>query len=349
MEATQTDETTNTHDSEGPTFLEEGPNLPRILTPNFVEEFEKGIAVYKRWVAACYRLTRESHWINHGTANAPKFSLQGPGAEALMNPLGISFEAPNTRKEPLEQSGYAYWVEGYMESRTLRRRGYYLGYCDSRDPFFNARSGWKPETGHGDIRKAATTNWIVNAVTRLAGLRDPDPKLLADAGLDMSRIQTIDYRGGKTPEESTGAISEPQRKRLWAIAKSAGISEDALRPYLKDFFKVDSMKEIRRGDYEAICKQVETGKLPAVDGTPQNSDSPVESKPDKLKAAMDWVAAAPDADILSPVEYRRWNDELHVKTGSQADSIAFLKAHEARKQNILESLKRDSGKPGEEE
>jgi hypothetical protein len=87
-----------------------------------------------------------------------------------MNPLAISFEAPVTKQEQLPGDGYAYWVEGYMESKTLARRGYYVGYCDSRDPFFNARPGWKPETGHGDVRKEATTNWIVNGVTRFGNL-----------------------------------------------------------------------------------------------------------------------------------------------------------------------------------
>ena len=182
-----------------------------------------------------------------------------------MNPLGISYDKPETRQMPLENGGYAYWVEGYAESKTLRRRGYYMGYCDSRDPFFNARPGWRAETGHGDIRKAATTNWTVNFVTRLAGLRDPDPELLRMAGLDAGKIQTIDYRGGKTPEESAGVISEPQRKRLWAIAKTAQISEDDLRQYLKKWFQLESMKDIKRKDYDKICAQVEKGILPMDD------------------------------------------------------------------------------------
>src|SRR3990167_4111155 len=251
-------------DSEVPTIIEEGPNLPRILTQSFVEDFEKGISIYKRWVSACYRLTRESHWIDHGKPGNPKFSLQGPGAEALMNPLGISYDEPRSKKVAIE-GGYAYWVEGYMESKTLNRRGYYVGYCDSRDQFFNARSGWKPETGEGDVRKSATTNWIVNGVTRLAGLRDPDPDLLVAAGLSVAKIQTIDYRGGKTPEESSGVISEPQRKRLWAIAKTAQISEADLRLYLKKWYKLESMKDIKRKDYDAICAQVEKGILPMDD------------------------------------------------------------------------------------
>lgn len=257
-----------TFDQEAPTIIEEGPNLPRILSLNFVEEFEKGIAVYKRWMSACYRLTRESHWINHGTKEAPKFSLQGPGAEALMNPLGISFDEPTTRKEPLQESGYAFWVEGYMESKTLGRRGYYVGYCDSRDQFFNARNGWKPETGNGDVRKSATTNWIVNGVTRLGGLRDPDPELLANAGLDISRIQVIDYRGGgKTMQQSNQGISEPQLKRLWAKCKAASVSEQTILEKIQKQYNLTDMPStdaevmaaIKRGDYDMFCTFADRG------------------------------------------------------------------------------------------
>ncbi len=263
METAQAESRETTVENEVPTIIEEGPTLPQILETDFVERFEKGIAIYKRWVSACFRLTRESHWIDHGKPGKPKYSLQGPGAEALMNPLGISFEAPHTKQAPLENGGYAYWVEGYVESKTLNRRGYYIGYCDSRDPFFNARPGWKPETGHGDVRKAATTNWIVNAVTRIAGLRDPDPEMLKSAGLDPAKITHIDYSGGgRTQTESNDTISEAQGKRLFAIAKGQRIDEDGIAIILNrhGYAKIE---EIKRKDYEKICKAVETRDITA--------------------------------------------------------------------------------------
>jgi hypothetical protein len=256
-------------DSEVPQIIEDGPSLPRILLPGFVEEFEKGIDLYKRFVSACYRLTRESHWINHGTKEAPRFSLQGPGAEALMNPLGISYDKYTVRNVPLDGGGggYACWVEGYMESKTLRRHGYYIGYCDSRDPFFNARPGWKPETGHGDVQKSAVTNWITNGVTRLAGLRDPDPELLTKAGLDPNKIQTIDYGSGRTPNQSNLGISEPQLKRLWAKCKAASVSEQAILEKIQKFYNLadmpgtdaEVMTAIKRGDYDKLCEWADRG------------------------------------------------------------------------------------------
>jgi len=264
METAQAENRETIVENEAPQIIEEGPTLPQILNDDFVAQFERGIATYKKFVAACFRLTRESHWINHSKdRDKPKYSLQGPGAEALMNPLGISYEAPITKQTPLENGGYAYWVEGYFESKTLNRRGYYVGYCDSRDPFFNARPGWKPETGHGDVRKAATTNLVVNAVTRLAGIRDPDPEMLKSAGLNPEKIMHIDYSGsGRTPTESNETISEAQLKRLWAIAKNNSVDEDGVAIIMKrsGYTKID---DIRRKDYDKICRSIETRDITA--------------------------------------------------------------------------------------
>lgn len=248
---------------EPPQMIEEGPSLPALLTDDFVKQFEKGIETYKRWVSACYRLTREGHWIKRKTREGGfKYVLQGPGAEALMNPLGISFERPTFKREDREDSTgafYIYWCEGYVESRTLGRRGYYIGYCDSRDQFFVANSKWNAKTGEGDIKKSSYTNWVVNSVTRIAGIRDPDEAMLVGAGLKTAAIPEADYAGRKTPEDDHTLISEPQRKRLWAICKSQNVSEEILRVYLLDTYKFKSTSEVTRGAYEAICAWADRG------------------------------------------------------------------------------------------
>src|SRR5215467_15116931 len=112
-------EGTVTTDVMRPEVIEEGAALPSLLTDTFVNRFEAGIKIYKRFVSACYQLTRETHWLNQGTQDKPRYALQGPGAEALMNPLGITYDPPAYRREDKEdQQGafYIYWCEGEMES-----------------------------------------------------------------------------------------------------------------------------------------------------------------------------------------------------------------------------------------
>lgn len=83
-----------------------------------------------------------------------------------------------------------------MHSRTLKRYGWFVGECTSRDQFFTAKGGFEPERDKHLIRNSALTNWRVNGVCRLAGMRNPDPDTLKAAGLDTSKIPSINYRQG---------------------------------------------------------------------------------------------------------------------------------------------------------
>jgi hypothetical protein len=57
-------------------------------------------------------------------------------------------------------------------------------------------------------------------------------------------------------------ISEPQRKRLWAISKTAGVSEELLKEIVvKHGFQ--HSKDITKEAYGAICAEVETCLRPA--------------------------------------------------------------------------------------
>lgn len=58
-----------------------------------------------------------------------------------------------------------------------------------------------------------------------------------------------------------GYISEAQGKRLWAISREHGVSDVALKTYLQKTFNVQHSYDIRRDDYDAICKAVESGML----------------------------------------------------------------------------------------
>ena len=176
--------------------------------------------------------------------------------------IGINCEKPHLyRDDKVDDAGspyYIYWCEGFVESKALGRRGWYVGCCDSKDQFFNARPKWNPFTGEGDVKKAAYSNWIVNAVTRIAGVRNPCPEILAAAGLNPDKIGKIDYSAkSKTLESQGDVISEAQAKRLYAIAKGSGISDDDLRTKVKEVAGVVHTREIQRKHYEALCTWAE--------------------------------------------------------------------------------------------
>ena len=77
--------------------------------------------------------------------------------------------------------------------------------------------------------------------------------MLQKAGLKPDKIQRIDYSGRKTPEADSTIITDPQRKRLWAICKEHNVVENVLKGHLVDKYRITSTDQIKRGDYEAIC------------------------------------------------------------------------------------------------
>lgn len=55
-------------------------------------------------------------------------------------------------------------------------------------------------------------------------------------------------------------LTESQIKRLWAIAKSAGASEESIHKGIKAKFNKDSVKELSKTEYDEVCKGLEAKK-----------------------------------------------------------------------------------------
>jgi hypothetical protein len=60
--------------------------------------------------------------------------------------------------------------------------------------------------------------------------------------------------------KANNPISEPQRKRLYAISKSAGYTEEDVKNYLMENLGIESTKDIEREHYEDICTIFQTPK-----------------------------------------------------------------------------------------
>jgi hypothetical protein len=67
------------------------------------------------------------------------------------------------------------------------------------------------------------------------------------------------------PKKSGKVISEPQRKRLFAIAHGAGWKNEELKSFLLSAFGVEHSDKIAIEDYESICEKVSAGAPLPVD------------------------------------------------------------------------------------
>jgi hypothetical protein len=59
-------------------------------------------------------------------------------------------------------------------------------------------------------------------------------------------------------EKSDSFITEAQRKRLFAIYRTAGKTDDEMKEYLFEVHGIESSKEIPKSEYESICKWAES-------------------------------------------------------------------------------------------
>jgi hypothetical protein len=69
-----------------------------------------------------------------------------------------------------------------------------------------------------------------------------------------------------------GVISEPQRKRLYAMSKKAGLSNDEMHALLAEF-GYDSSNAINKSNYEAICSRVEAGDKASGETKPASGET----------------------------------------------------------------------------
>lgn len=68
-------------------------------------------------------------------------------------------------------------------------------------------------------------------------------------------------------ETAAGVISEPQRKRMYAIQKNAGHSDESVREWLKSVHGIEHSNDVPRNKYDAICARLED-KTPLADRVP---------------------------------------------------------------------------------
>ena len=110
------------------------------------------------------------------------------------------------------------------------------------------------------VKIAAKRSYIDGTLraTATSGLftQDLEDQLPIDAESGPKEPQRASKPDGKT---SPALINEAQRKKLFAVAKAAGCTDDDLREYLYSMFGFESTAAITRASFDAILAWVEHG------------------------------------------------------------------------------------------
>jgi hypothetical protein len=191
-----------------------------------------------------------------------KFYMEASGAQKIRPIWGIYYRNRQVTREPYPDGNYAYLVTGKVGSKVLDQLyGEVVievdGGRSSNDPFFKGKDGNK-EVDPLDVRKASLTNWEARAVTSLLGLKNVSAEDLKKNGVNVEAVQSVEYQKGAEGGGQTQLISDAQRKRMYAIQKSGGVTDDASKSLLSAF-GFDSSTKVTRERYEEICTTLEAG------------------------------------------------------------------------------------------
>lgn len=149
--------------------------------------------------------------------------LQASGAEKVARRFGTKWSNTKVEREDLEdESGkyYIYTVMGrstFGDSETIEA----IGTCSSRDKFFGREGGKLKKIQDVDlpnIKKKAYTNFIVNAVTRLLGLRNLTWEELEEFGIRKSGKTAVRFTTKTdTPTVAKASDAKALSKPYWTF------------------------------------------------------------------------------------------------------------------------------------
>ena len=213
--------------------------------------------------------------------------LQASGSEKIANLFNISWRIDEPTYDEDPDGHYTYAYKGYFSlgSRSIEAEGS----RSSRDTFFmqyryegegkdkkRIEIGVRDRANKRDVKMAALTNLLGNGITRILGIRNLTWADLKEfANITQEQVASIQYKkGGKEPVPMPGEkkqpngqttkptpnedlITEPQRKRFYAIAKKTGATDQQIKDWLKEVYGLEHTGDIPKASYDEVCEKVQ--------------------------------------------------------------------------------------------
>lgn len=313
-----------------------GVNLLKIL--------EERAKLLERILDYAIAATHTEQWFDLGGKAWPS----GPACESMARRCGVSItNVRNTKRQSSDDKGdfYIYVCEATASLPSGFDSIEAFGTCSSRDTFLGTETSAgraMSEIDEGNIMKAAYTNMLVNAVTRLLGVRNLSWERLGGLGLDRSKMGAVKYNSGAKGGGQQAAGANIELKFGKAKGKTIGELTDAeLVDYLAIFEKdlANPEKEKYRSNTEkqiAAVKAVQASRANAKAGT--ETKAPENASPyERIKALFNAANYPPEKRLET------------VKRVTQTDSAEKLtEAHVKAIADALQVWKSEQGQAGGE-
>lgn len=221
-----------------------------LISEDDIRKADKAVVGLNKIKSISLKLTNKADWAIFNK----KPCLQNSGCMKIAGLWGVSFISPSIVEERKtdERGEYIiYTCSGIAEFR--KRTVEDIGTSSTRDSLLGTVNGaLRPlaDVDLQDVKKMSVTNWQSRILKKILGLAFTMEDL-EQAGIKLTGGVSYAEGGG-----GGGLISEAQGKRLYAISKTAKVSEETLKATCKAF-GYDHSKDIKKSDYEAICKAIE--------------------------------------------------------------------------------------------
>jgi len=302
---------------------------------------ERRIEKIQKMTILSLKVTNHQDWVDQNG----KPYLMGSGAEKVARLWGIKIHDVQSRKiNSSDDKGNFYFYEytGIVELPGGRDSIHAVGTCSCKDQFFAATTvesvdeegkvtrvkALKPlsEVDETNIMKSAYTNFLVNGITRLLGIRNLTYDQLKEAGIATDRIGKVEYRNSEMSEGGKTKKDECWQKLL-AIAGGDEKGAKAKLQEMTAFTGKDGNQVPGKNDINRLSeKQIEIlhGKLAKV-----STPSSASALDPNLK--LDMIVALKECTTLDQVE-ATWKTFIpKVNAAPQLDKIELQKAYMERK------------------
>ena len=107
----------------------------------------------------------------------------------------------------------------------------------------------------------AKTEWLLT-------IRQPNGSPICSLVVDCEPNDTTNHRGENAPSKPASAdpdarMTEPQRRFLFRLLADQGMDNKKAEEHLKDYFKVDDLRDIPRAGASQLIEQTLIGKKEA--------------------------------------------------------------------------------------
>ena len=171
-----------------------GISLIELNATKAIELANRRVDFFKQIKTVSLRMTTHKDWVDQ----QGKPYLQGTGVEKLTSLWGIYIK--NDVKIETIPDGKLYYCRcsGTIGSKVTGGEGFFIGGRSANDSWFFKQK----QLDKMDVEKAAYTNFEVNGITRLLGLRGLSWDELKMAGIEKRKTSRIDYKKGKDGGET---------------------------------------------------------------------------------------------------------------------------------------------------